>query len=738
MWFALAVLIASPFLLQLKNKYFNSINTNIGIPFIGSRAQEEEEDDEERFLTPTAWANSPEYKTLIQFWLWQILLPLGGKKAFVGSDGFDSDRIARVLGIFDWQYQGQYAPNVARKHLQKSYRRWTKEQDIPVVLAYCPDLLRQNIQKWALLLNLNDDECEVLKFALLMNTDNVLDEGCDLLGELNSNQVVQILSAFLRISETRIRAALSSKGTLFNTGLVKVDLNDDYRLSSKLDVLSSRFVELMTTEDSSPIDMLKEHVLNAPQTQLDLIHFKHLGELVPALQHYLAKVIAKRSNGCNILLYGMAGTGKTEFARVLAKALSVDLFEVSWVDDDGDPADRDDRLSALRAAQHIFAHQKAILLFDEIEDVFAEEQKDFAINKAWINRMMENNQVPTIWITNQVYILDPAMVRRFDFVVEMRPPTRAQRAEMLREYTEDFLSKDDIHQLSEHQILVPALLERSHKVTCAVKEEFPEKKEQAYLFQRLLGNTLKAQGYSDITYLKQGTPGIYDIGWLNCKQDLGMIAQGLAKTKSATLCLYGPSGTGKSAYVKWLSEQVGVELIYKRASDLLSKYLGESEQQIAAAFDEARSNKAILLFDEVDSFLQDRRGAVHSWEVSMVNEMLTQMEHFEGIFIATTNLMKNLDQAALRRFDFKIEFGYLKQNQAWALFEQYCQFFQLPCQASIQVRLNHMHALTPGDFSVAAKRNRVSPFKTAEEFLALLQEECALKENGSRGQTGFI
>ena len=721
-------------------KYRNSIDAyaNSGREQGAAMDKKQPPEEEDVFLFPSTWANEPQYITLIQLWIWQVLLPLGGKSCFVDQDGFDSDRIAKKIGVFSWQYKGHYSPNAARKHLQDCFDQWQKEHDIESVLNYCPPLLARNIDKWAKLLGLNEDECAVLKFTLLVHSDNVLDEACCLLGELNINQLVQVLSTLLHIPEPRIRAVFSTKSTLFNTDLVKIDTYDDYKLSSKLDVLSSQFAELMTTEDISPLEMLKEHILNAPDTKLTLDHFNHLGQLIPALQYYLTGVINEKKPGCNILLYGMAGTGKTEFARVLAKALSVDLFEVSWVDSDGDPADRDDRLSALRAAQHIFTQQKAILLFDEIEDVFSEEQKDYAINKAWINRMMENNSVPTIWITNQVYILDPAMIRRFDFVVEMLPPPRAKRAEMLSEYTGTFLSKAEIHELSEHQILVPALLERSHKVTCAVQDAFPDKRDQAYLFQRLLGNTLKAQGYTDVTYFKQGVPDFYDIHWVNCKQDLEAMTQGLGKARNASLCLYGPSGTGKSAYVKWLSEQIGAELIYKRGSDLLSKYIGESEQLIAAAFDEARSNKAILLFDEVDSFLQDRRGATHSWEVTMVNEMLTQMEHFQGIFVATTNLMKNLDQAALRRFDFKIEFSFLKPEQSWALFQEHCRFFGLTAQAEQQIQLNRIHVLTPGDFAVAAKRNRVSPFNSSDEFLSLLREECTLKENGARGQLGFL
>ncbi|MBW6608203.1 ATP-binding protein, partial [Salmonella enterica subsp. enterica serovar Weltevreden] len=85
------------------------------------------------------------------------------------------------------------------------------------------------------------------------------------------------------------------------------------------------------------------------------------------------------------------------------------------------------------------------------------------------------------------------------------------------------------------------------------------------------------------------------------------------------------------------------------------------------AFRKAQNDGAVLLIDEVDSFLQDRRGAQHNWEVSEVNEMLTQMESFSGVFVASTNLMEGLDQAALRRFDLKVKFDYLRADQAWAL-----------------------------------------------------------------------
>lgn len=84
---------------------------------------------------------------------------------------------------------------------------------------------------------------------------------------------------------------------------------------------------------------------------------------------------------------------------------------------------------------------------------------------------------------------------------------------------------------------------------------------------------------------------------------------------------------------------MGRPLLVRRGSDLMSMWLGGSEKNVAEAFREAEAENAVLLIEEVDSFLQDRRGAQRSWEVTLVNEMLTQMESFEGLFIASTNLM---------------------------------------------------------------------------------------------------
>jgi SpoVK/Ycf46/Vps4 family AAA+-type ATPase len=138
-----------------------------------------------------------------------------------------------------------------------------------------------------------------------------------------------------------------------------------------------------------------------------------------------------------------------------------------------------------------------------------------------------------------------------------------------------------------------------------------------------------------------------------------------------------------------------MEVMQRRASDLLSKWVGDSEKNIAAAFHDARAQRALLVLDEADSLLQDRREARHSWEITQVNEMLTWMECHPLPFICTTNLAERLDQASLRRFTFKLRFDSLNWRQSLLAFEL---FFgakpprQLP------------DGLTPGDFALVRRK----------------------------------
>jgi AAA+ superfamily predicted ATPase len=181
-----------------------------------------------------------------------------------------------------------------------------------------------------------------------------------------------------------------------------------------------------------------------------------------------------------------------------------------------------------------------------------------------------------------------------------------------------------------------------------------------------------------------------------------------------------------------------MSLLLRSSSDLISKWVGDSEKAIAAAFRQAEREGALLMIDEVDSFLRDRDGAQHSWELTRVNEMLTRMESFPGVFIASTNLMEGIDAAALRRFDLKLRFGYLAPEQAATMLARQCAAFALasPAPADLE-RVRRIAVLTPGDFAGLARRHRFSPFTSCEAVVDGLLQECALKR-GQGAAIGFL
>ena len=200
------------------------------------------------------------------------------------------------------------------------------------------------------------------------------------------------------------------------------------------------------------------------------------------------------------------------------------------------------------------------------------------------------------------------------------------------------------------------------------------------------------------------------------------------------ILLSGAPGSGKTAFVKYLAKEVGAPLRTLKASDLISRYSGDTEKQIAEAFAEAKTNGEILFLDEIDSFLQDRSRADKSWEVSQVNELLQQMEEFEGVMVGATNFADNLDRAVLRRFTYKLKLDYLTDEGKGIFFQRY---FKTPLTDEERSRLNGIANLTPGDFrTVRESLYYLSDRQTNTARLNALEAESEAK-GLKRAKIGF-
>jgi SpoVK/Ycf46/Vps4 family AAA+-type ATPase len=264
-----------------------------------------------------------------------------------------------------------------------------------------------------------------------------------------------------------------------------------------------------------------------------------------------------------------------------------------------------------------------------------------------------------------------------------------------------------------------------------------------HLIERQLKNADLALGTFDTGTGERRSVTTYDLEMLNVETrfEVPRIVAALKARGHGTLCFYGPPGTGKTALAEHIAKALGQPLLIKQASDLMSKYVGETEQNMAAMFREALAEKAVLLLDEADSFLQDRRGAQRNYEVTEVNEMLQGMERFNGVFVCTTNLFDRIDQAALRRFTFKIRFKPLSVAQRERMFVNEA----LAGDASLltsecRARLARLDQLCPGDFAAVKRQTDILATElSAIEFLDQLEAEHRIKPEvrDARG-IGFV
>jgi SpoVK/Ycf46/Vps4 family AAA+-type ATPase len=136
--------------------------------------------------------------------------------------------------------------------------------------------------------------------------------------------------------------------------------------------------------------------------------------------------------------------------------------------------------------------------------------------------------------------------------------------------------------------------------------------------------------------------------------------------KGLNILFSGPSGTGKTMAAEIISKEVQLDIYKIDLSNVVSKYIGETEKNLSKIFKEAETSNAIIFFDEADALFGKRsevKDAHDRYANIEIGYLLQKMEEYDGVVILATNLSKNIDDAFLRRMQIVIEFPFPDENQ---------------------------------------------------------------------------
>lgn len=486
----------------------------------------------------------------------------------------------------------------------------------------------------------------------------------------------------------------------------------------------------------------------------DILPWEFYGELAEKDGKIIRSMISSGGKK-NILLYGAPGTGKTSFAKTLAKEFGLMSFEIKQGDDNGKNMSAESRMVGIQICNEQEDPKKSMMIIDEADELLRDGSGSFSLfgtffgggrstEKGITNTILDEMKMPAIWISNApASAMDESVRRRFDYSVCFERMNSVQRMSIWRNLVHkhglgEILTEEKIADLAAKYETsaggISVVLENAKKMGMTAKNAdaliASLMKPHCKLMEvKEPGRFLPAKGYSleglniqgkvKLDKIVKAVRNYLDAGFNESSEDKPRM----------NILMYGAPGTGKTEFVKYLGKTLDRKVLVKKASDLLDMYVGNTEKRIAAAFRQAEAEHAILFFDEIDGLVQDREGASQSWQVTQVNELLQQMENFDGVMIAATNFCKNLDPAIMRRFTFKLSFDYLKDEGKRIFFEK---FFGTKLTEGEFKRLKEIQNLAPGDFrTVRQERFYLDEPQTNLQLIEALVEECSLKKDGS-------
>lgn len=539
-----------------------------------------------------------------------------------------------------------------------------------------------------------------------------------------SSEKVTALARALGITDIECAEILDDKHNIRKFGLVDGDLD-----------IERTFMSYLSGISATP---LAERFWS--KFEGEILPWEFHGKLAEKHGAVLKKMIEakKADEGVAVILYGVPGSGKSSFANSLAAELKKDIYYIAQNDDDHRRMSYSAsfRYAALAVAQKQLDPEKSILVVDECDKMVENSSLSGGFlarifggdmaggrdgeSKGQLNTVLDQNKHTIIWICNSKQeAIDPSSRRRFDYNIFFDELSASSRGYIwknaLKFYDcEGLLTDSFIERVSCRYPVNPGGIAVAVRNAASLYKADPAVKFEEEVMTFLTAHC-QLLGIQESPAELMEPARDYSLDGLNIRSGIKLDrlvqvcrnflqnAADIDKNRDQprmNLLLFGVPGSGKTEFVKYLAKQLNKKLCVKNASDLLNMYVGGTEQRIAAAFAEAELNNEILFIDEGDSMLSSRDGAVRNFEVSQVNTLLAEMERFRGIFIISTNLVQRLDQAALRRFSFRLHFDYLDNDGKEMFFRTYfTKVMNLPELNGRELqRLQAIESMTPSDF----------------------------------------
>jgi SpoVK/Ycf46/Vps4 family AAA+-type ATPase len=512
--------------------------------------------------------------------------------------------------------------------------------------------------------------------------------------------------------------------------------------------------------DGTNADAIERRFYKKNETA-EITPWEYFGDLSMKDGALIKKMLMANPKKCNILLYGAPGTGKTSFARALAKEVGRTAWEIKQGDDDGRNMKSEARMMGIQICNEQESPSESLVIIDEADELLRGGSYSYmgmmfgggrkSTEKGVVNTILDEMQIPAVWISNNhACEIDESVRRRFDYSICFEELNSIQRMAIWRNIVNKLKLSEIIAEskIEEYAGKYPTNAGGISLVLENVKRLNPQPEKVDELVAALMKPHCKLLNVKDANCFLPAKG--YSLEGLNIKGKIGLekIVRSVRNyyddsfnassedRPRMNLLMFGPPGTGKTEFVKYLGKKLDRKVVVMKGSDILGMYVGESEQNIANAFRRAEREKAVLFFDEIDGLLQSRENAHASWEVTQVNELLQQMENFNGVMVAATNFCQNLDPAVMRRFTFKLEFDYLDDAGKKIFFEK---MFKTELSEEESSKLKELTNLAPGDFRTV----RQEMFYLGDEItnldrIAALKEECAHKKDGKKTATiGF-